>query len=112
MRNNKVKGLIERKLEDPAHRKRHDERFEAFKLEVQLLSAIERLNLTYADLAKTLHTSKSNISRDLSAGGISSARLSRVRKMADALGLMFIPLVLPKRKARALLPKIEKLVAA
>jgi hypothetical protein len=109
---NKIKGLIERKLKNPTYRKRHDERYAAFRLEVQLLSAIERLNLTYADLAKTLHTSKSNISRDLSAGGILSARLSRVRRMADALGLMFIPLVLPKRKALALLPKIEKLVAA
>ena len=106
-----VKGLIERKLENPEYRKRFEKEHEIFKLEVQLLLALERRGLTYEQLAKELHTSKGNISRDLQ-GGISSAKLGRIQRMADALGLAFIPVMLPKGKLQAFLPKLERLVAA
>lgn len=107
-----VKGLIERKLENPEYRRRFEEEHELFKLEVQLLTALERQGMTYEELAKRIHTSRSHISRDLRQGGISSAKLGRIRKMADALGLAFIPLVLPKRKVSQILPRLERLLAA
>jgi len=108
----KVKGLIERKLENPKYRREFAEGYEAFKLEVQLLNALERNHLTYNDLAKVLHTGKSNISRDLRGGGIYSATVSRVSRMARALGLEFVPMLIPIKKAARILPQIEKLIAA
>ena len=107
----KAKGLLARKMEDPAYRKRHEESYELFKLEVQLLNALERKNMTYDDLAKAMHTNKSNISRDLKAGGIQNASLSRIIKMAQALGMKFIPLIIPEEK-RSVLPKIQRLAVA
>ena len=108
----KVKSLIERKLENPTYRREFDEGYESFKLEVQLLNALERNHLTYDDLAKALHTGKGNISRDLRGGGIYSATVSRVSRMAKALGLEFIPVLIPTKKLARILPQIEKLIAA
>jgi hypothetical protein len=59
-----------------------------------------------------LHTSKSNISCDLSAGEISSARLSRIRRMAVALGMTFIPTLVTKQKEKMVITEIQKLLAA
>jgi len=108
----KVKSLFEREMEDLGFRTRFEEEHEIFKLEVQLLAALERRKITYDELAHKLHTKKSNISRDLRQGGISSAKIGRIREMAHALGLTFLPLLVPNQKAQALLPKLEKLILA
>jgi predicted XRE-type DNA-binding protein len=105
----KVKGLLARKMEDPAYRKRHEESYELFKLEVQLLNALHRKHMTYEDLARALHTHKSNISRDLKAGGIRNASISRVIKMAKVLGMTFLPLMISEEKERVVLPKISEM---
>jgi len=108
----KVKSLFEQEMEDPGFCARFEEEHEIFKIEVQLLAALERRGLTYEQLAKELHTTKGNISRDLRQGGISTAKIGRIQRMADILGLAFIPLMLPKRKLPALLPRLAKLLAA
>ena len=113
MRNKrKFKSLIDREMENPKFRKLFEQEYEALKLEIQILTALERQELTYSDLAKALHTSKSNISRDLKGGGISTATLARVFKIAEAIGMRFIPLLVPKKKEKNILPKIQRLLAA
>jgi len=107
----KAKNLFEQEMQDPGFRDRYDKEHEFFKIEVQLLTALERLGLTYEQLAKQLHTSRGNISRDLQ-GGIADAKLGRIRRMAHELGLTFVPLMVQTSKAKALLPKLEKLIAA
>ena len=107
-KNMPIRGLIERKLEDPKYRKEHDERYAAFKLEVQILVALEAKGWTYAKLARALHTNKSNISRDLKAGGISKASFARIHRIADALDMKLLAILVPKDEGRSLLQKIEE----
>lgn len=107
-----VKSQLSRDLEDPEYRKRFEADYEAFKLEVQLLLALERKHWSYSDLARATGTQKSHISRDLKGGGLGSASISRVAKMAEALGLRFIPLCVPKENIKRALPVIKKLAAA
>ncbi len=111
MRNSKVKGLLERKIENPAYRARFERNYPAFVLEVQLLKALERKGWTFDRLARALHTSKSNISRDLSAGGIRTASLPRLARMAEALDMEFVPLLVSQKKEKAILPRIQELAA-
>ena len=108
----KPHGLLARKMGDPAYRKRHEESYELLKLEVQLLLALERKHWTYADLARVMHTQKSAISRDLKGGGLRSASMSRIAKMAQALGLRFFSFCVAEDKAGEVLPFIRKMVAA
>ena len=83
----------------------------SLKLEVQFLNALERKNWTYADLAKVMHTQKSGISRDLKDGGLRSASMARVAKMAEALGLKLFSFCVAEKKAKRVLPTIKRLVA-
>src|SRR3989339_2132070 len=96
----KVKSQIARDLENPIYRKRFEADYEAFKLEVQLLNALERKHWSYSHLAKVIGTQKSHISRDLKSGGVQSASIARVAKMAEALGMKFLPLLIPREKQR------------
>jgi transcriptional regulator with XRE-family HTH domain len=110
MKMSKIKSLLERKAENPEYQKRHEGSYEAFKLEAQMLFALERKGWSYSDLAEVTHTSKSNISRDLKAGGLFSAAFSRISRMADALGMKLIAILVPKEQVRFIVPKIEDLV--
>ena len=107
----KTKGLLARKMEDAAYRKRHEESYEFFKLEVQLLNALEKKHWTYSDLAKAMGTQKNAISRDLMGHGLQKASMDRIAKMAEALGLRFMPFCVAESKAKQALPLIQKLVA-
>jgi DNA-binding phage protein len=107
-----VKSQLARDLEDPEYRKRFEADYAAFKLEVQLLLALERKHWSYSDLAKAVGTQKSHISRDLKGGGLGSASISRIAKIAEALGLRFVPLCISEDKIKQALPVIMKLVAA
>lgn len=111
MRRARAKSLIERKLMRQAYRARFEQNYPAFVLEVQLLKALERKGWTFERLARTLHTSKSNISRDLSAGGIRTASLPRLMRMAKALDMEFVPLLISQKRERTVLPKIQELAA-
>lgn len=106
----KFKSSIHRKLANAGRKALHDETYSAFKLENQILLAMEDKGWTYSDLAQATHTSKSNVSRDLRAGGLLNASLSRVSRIADALGMKFVALLLPKDFAGSLLPRIERLI--
>lgn len=108
----KVVGYLNRKLQDPAYRERFERESALFKLEVQILLAMEDRGWTYADLARAVGTSKGNISRDLTGGRINSATVKRLTRIADALGLRFLPLFVPKRTDAELAPKIRALLAA
>src|SRR5579864_7091321 len=108
----KVKSLFDREMENPEFRRKFQEEYELFKLEVQLQRALEQSGLTYEQLAQAINSHKSNISRDLKGGGISSATLGRIRKLADALGMTFIPLLIAKKNLPRVLPQLQKLMAA
>ena len=108
----KAKGLLARKMEDSAYRRRHEESYELLKIEVQMLNALERKRWTYADLARAMHTQKSAVSRDLKAGGLRSASMARIAKMAEALGLKLFSFCVVAEKAEQVPPIIRKLVAA
>jgi len=110
-RKTKVRSLIERKLEDKEYHARFERYYPAFVLEVQILKALEQKGWTYKDLAKALKTKKSNISRDLNAGGIRSATLKRISKMAEALDMEFIPILVSQRQEGKVLPKLRQLVS-
>ena len=106
----RVKGLLERKLEDAGRRKRFDDAYSAFQIEVQILNAMEKKGWTFADLAQALGTHKSNISRDLSAGRINSATVSRLVRSGAVLGLQFLPLFIPMQAGKDVMPKIQKII--
>ncbi|MBI5243237.1 MAG: helix-turn-helix transcriptional regulator [Elusimicrobia bacterium] len=111
-RNNRVKSQLERDLENPEYRKRFEEEYEAFKVEIQLLLALERKHWSYSDLARAVGTQKSHISRDLRGGGLASASISRIARMAEVLGLRFLPICLPEEKVEQALPLLRRLLAA
>ena len=81
-------------------------------MEVRLLNALERKGWTYAGLAKIMHTQKSGISRDLKGGGLRSASMTRVGRMAEALGLKPFSFCVAEKKAKQVLPIIRKRAAA
>ncbi|MDO8803291.1 MAG: hypothetical protein Q7R35_02575 [Elusimicrobiota bacterium] len=110
MLTNNQKSLIETKMEDSEYKKRHNRTYNAFKLEAQILYAIEKKGWTYSDLAKVTHTNKSNISRDLRAGGILSASFSRITRIAEALEMKLVTLLIPQEKEQYLLQRIEDIV--
>ena len=107
----KVKGMLDRQLEDPEFRRLFEQAGFEFELEIQILNAMEAKGWSYSDLAKAVGTQKSNISRDLN-GGINSATVARLCKIAEALGLRFVPVFVPKRREKDVVPKIRKLLAA
>src|SRR3989338_1411950 len=96
----KFKTIMEQEMEDPEYRKLFEEGWPAFQLEVQILNALERKHWSYSHLAKVLHTQKSAISRDLKGGGLRSASISRIAKMAEALGLKFFPVCVSEKKVK------------
>lgn len=108
----KVMGQLNRQLQDPVYRKRFEKGYALFKLEIQILLAMEKRGWTYDDLAKAVGTSKGNISRDLSGGKINSATVSRLVRIGEALGLRFIPVFVPEKSADEVASKIQELVAA
>jgi len=107
-----MKGSLNRKLEDTEFRNKFDYGYELFKLEVQILLALEDKGWTYADLANAVGTSKQNIWRDLKNGGLHKASMDRVAKIAEVLGLRMHTILISQRKERRLLPKLHRLLAA
>ncbi|MFA6435105.1 MAG: helix-turn-helix transcriptional regulator [Elusimicrobiales bacterium] len=110
MHDNKTRSLLERKMDDPEYRKYHYTAYDVFKLEAQILLTMEHKGWSYADLARATHTSKSNVSRDLKAGGIMSASFSRIARIAEVLGMKLIPVLAPKEHEYSIAQKIEEIV--
>jgi len=107
-RKHNFKTISDREMENPDFRKRFEETWPAFQLEVRLLKALESKHWSYSDLARVMGTQKSGISRDLKSGGLRSASIARVAKMAEALGLLFFPLCISAREAKRFLPLIKR----
>jgi transcriptional regulator with XRE-family HTH domain len=107
-----MKGMLNRKLEDPEYRAEFEHRQRFFELEVQILLAMEDKGWTYSDLAQAIGTSKQNIWRDLKNGGLHKASMDRVARIAEALGLRMHTIVISQKKEKRLLPKLHRLLAA
>ena len=106
----KNKSLFEKRMTDSKFKQRFEKEYPLFKLEVQILNALEKKGWTYSKLAQAIGTHKSNISRDLSARKIRSATISRIVKMAQVLDSNFIPLFIPHSREAEILPEIQKLI--
>ena len=108
----KPKSLFEKEMNKKKHfRKNFEREHQEFQLEIQLLNELEEQGLTYEKFAQKIGSSKGNISRDLKSRGLKRATVDRVVRMAQALGLEFVPLLLPKDRIRRR-KKLEELLAA
>jgi transcriptional regulator with XRE-family HTH domain len=96
----KAKTLFEKEMEHPGYREKFERERKEFELEVQILKALEDRGYTYEEFAEMIGSSKGNISRDLKGRGLSRASIERIQKMADVLGLDFVPLLLPRDRKR------------
>ncbi|MBI4402905.1 MAG: helix-turn-helix domain-containing protein [Deltaproteobacteria bacterium] len=96
----KPKKLFEKEMKKKIFKKNYWKDRELFKLELQFLKALEESGLTYEQFAKLIGSSKGNIARDLKSYGLGHASVHRIEKMAKALGMEFVPLLLPKDKAK------------
>ncbi|OGR87008.1 MAG: hypothetical protein A3A86_04725 [Elusimicrobia bacterium RIFCSPLOWO2_01_FULL_60_11] len=107
-----MKGMLNQKLENPKYKAgfEHSQRF--FKLEVQILLALEDRGWSYEDLAKATGIHRQNIWRDLKNGGLHKASLDRVAHYAEALGLHAYHFLLNPKQERKILPRLEKALIA
>jgi hypothetical protein len=88
------KSLEERLRQDPKRARRIDEHLTELRLEQQFIDAMEHLHMTAAQLARRVKRQPAAISRDL-AGGLSVAKLGRVREMAAAVECDVLTLLVP-----------------
>jgi len=107
-----MKGMLNRKLENPKYKTKFEHRQRFLKLEVQMLLALEDKDWSYEDLSKATGIRRQNIWRDLKNGGLHKASLERVSRYAEALGLHAYYFLLDPQQERRLLPRIEKELAA
>jgi hypothetical protein len=88
------KTLEERLRHNPDRARRIDEHLAELRLEQQFIDAMEHLNMTAAQLARRVKRQPAAISRDL-AGGLSAAKLGRVRELAAAVDCDVLTLLIP-----------------
>lgn len=94
------KGPLSTRLRaDAEMARRIDTHLEELRLEQQFLDAMQAQHITGAELARRTKSKPTSISRDL-AGGLSSAKLGRVRQMADAVGCDVVTLLIPRDPAK------------
>ncbi|HEY1977699.1 MAG TPA: hypothetical protein VGG89_14190 [Candidatus Baltobacteraceae bacterium] len=94
-----IPSLSERLRKDPKRAARIDRYLEEIRLEQQFIDAMDEQKITAAELAKRVKSKPASISRDLH-GGLSEAKLGRVRKLADAVGYDVVTLLMPRDPAR------------
>lgn len=111
--NKKQKTLFEKEMENSRFKSAFEQERTEFELELQMLQALEDSGLIYEDFAKKVGTSKGNVSRDLRVGGLKKASLDRIQRMAAALNMDCITILLPKspRKRRQKIANILKKVS-
>lgn len=80
---------------DPDMARRIDTKLEELRLEQQFIDAMEAQHITGAELARRTKSKPASVSRDL-AGGLSSAKLGRVREMAAAVDCDVVTLLVPR----------------
>lgn len=94
----KKKPLSARLRADAGMARRIDIHLEELRLEQQFLDAMQAQHITGAELARRTKSKPASISRDL-AGGLSSAKLGRVREMADAVECDVVTILIPRDPA-------------
>lgn len=94
----KKKPLSARLRADAGTARRIDAHLEELRLEQQFIDAMQAQHITGAELARRTKSKPASISRDL-AGGLSSAKLGRVRQMADAVGCDIVTILIPRDPA-------------
>jgi predicted XRE-type DNA-binding protein len=87
--------LFDREMSKPKIRELVDAEQEVISLELQFRRAMEAADVSPARLADMLDVPASSVSRDLN-GGLSNAKLGRLRAMASKLNYEIVPLVLPR----------------
>ena len=91
----KQQSLSTRLREDKEMVRRIDAYVDELRLEQQFIDAMQSQNITGAELARRTKSKPAAISRDL-AGGLSSAKLGRVRQMAAAVGYDVVTMLVPR----------------
>ena len=85
----------EKALENPEVRNEYEQLQQKYELKTKLISLRKMSGLTQEELAKKLHTQKSNISRLENVNSKISPRLSTIEEYAKAMGynleINFIP---------------------
>jgi hypothetical protein len=104
-------GSLNRKLQDPKYREKFEHHYRFFRLEVQILNALEDKGWTYVDLAKAAGTYPQNVWRDLKNGGLHKASLERVARYAEALGLHVHHFLLTSQQEKEVLPRLQRAFA-
>jgi|SRR5579862_9060397 len=90
-----VKSTYEQEREDPAMAQRIDRYLAEIELEQQFIDAMEDQQVTASELARRVSAKRATVSRDLH-GGLSEAKLGRVRRLADAIGYDVVTLLVPR----------------
>jgi len=91
-------NLSMRLRESPEMARRIDAYVDELRLEQQFLDAMRLKHVTAAELARRTKRKPASISRDL-AGGLSTAKLGRVREMANAFGYDIVAVLVPRDPA-------------
>lgn len=91
--------LVERSRQDAKRAARIDRLVAEASVEHALQELMEIENVTAAELARRVKSKPPQISRDLH-GGLSKARVSRLVKLAGALGYDFVPVFIPRGEAK------------
>ena len=106
-----MKGSLNKLLENQKFKEKFDHGYEFFKLEVQILNALEDKGWGYEDLAKAVGASKQNIWRDLKNGGLHKASLDRVARIAEALGLHMHTVLINPKQEKKVIPYLKRALA-
>jgi len=106
-----MSGTLNRKLRDPKYKAKFERHHEFFKLEVQILLALEDKCWSYGDLARATGIHTQNIWRDLKNGGLQKASLERVSRYAEALGLHAHHFLMNPKQEKKLLPRLQRELA-
>jgi|SRR5579872_6378835 len=105
----KQKSLSARLREDKEMARRIDVYVDELRLEQQFIDAMQAQNITGAELARRTKSKPAAISRDL-AGGLSSAKLGRLRQMAAAVGCDVVTVLIPHdpRERKKTIEKVSR----
>jgi hypothetical protein len=106
-------SLSMRLRENPEMARRIDAYVDELRLEQQFLDAMRLKQVTAAELARRMKRKPASISRDL-AGGLSTAKLGRVREMANAVGYDIVAVLVPRDpvERRKTLARVSKQLRA
>jgi hypothetical protein len=103
--------LSSRLRKDPKMAQLIDQHLDELRLEQQFRDAMADQHISNAELARRTKSKPTAVSRDLS-GGLSSAKLGRVREMAAAVDRDVVTLLLPRdvvERKKAIRKLTEKL---